>query len=90
MAQQNDIFVNLSEDSAVINKKELRISVTHNTQRDSYFVSIREYITSDRYTGYNKSNGLTIPVPDEETGFILANTIATAMKQTGNLWGSTD
>lgn len=90
MSQQKGIFVNLSEDSAVVNTKEFRISVTHNTQRNSHFVSVREYITSERYTGYDKANGLTIPVPDEETGFILANTISTAMKQTGDLWGLTD
>lgn len=87
MAQQNNIFVNLSEDSAMVGPKEFRISVTHNTQRDTHFVSVREYITSDRYTGYDKSNGLTIPVPDEETGFVLANTISESMKQTGKIWG---
>lgn len=88
MTQKSNIFVNLSEDSAIVGPKEFRISVTHNTQRDSYFVSIREYITSDRYTGYDKANGLAIPVPDEETGFILANTISTSLKQTGNLWSN--
>lgn len=81
-------FVTISEQTTIINGKEFRTTVTHNTTKNSFTVGVREYTRSEKYTGYSKFNGVTLPAPDQNTAQILANTIAHSMNQTGNLWGT--
>lgn len=86
--QKPSNFNTISESAVTVNGKEFRITATHNTQRNLYSVGIREYQRSERYTGYSKFNGVTIPAPDLQTAQMLANTFTQAIRQTGNIFGN--
>ena len=80
-------FVTILERTVNLNGKEFRISVTHNKTKDTFTVGVREYTRTDKYTGYSKFNGVTLPAPDQQTAQILAHTIAQGMEQSGFQWG---
>lgn len=72
-------FNTIKEEAVTVGGKEFRITVTHITDKGSYIVGMREFTRTEKYTGYSKFNGVSIPAADLESAHTLARTFHSSL-----------